>query len=391
MEHTKKRVVVLLAFIIAMGVFAFIVPITRHNLQLTRSVRIGNCGAPYHVEGKQILDAKGNTFVPYGVQLDGILLAQTNWRTDDARTHLTYDQLRAAHDFWHSNTVSLQVSSKAFFAQTPYDAEYLAVLDQTVTWAKQLGMNTLLVLQYEGYGNSAQVLPTQDTVAFWRVLAPHYKDTPTVFFDLFNEPNPTSITGGGDTESIWSLWQHGGTLAGNTYVGFQQLVDTVRSSGATNLVFVDGLATGEDIALLPIHTLTGNNIIYAIHPYLSTQHHTESDWESWFGDATTRGNVPIVADEWSEYQSDASECIPDAANIVPRFLTYLKAHAIGLIAYALYPAILIRGWDFHTPTAFDEPVYICHAVSAIDSRVQGSGQLLKAYFQQNSVQSSMCT
>lgn len=390
MKRINKKIFVLLGLLIALVAFIILSPMLRTS-QTARPLSSVGCGAPYHVDGKRILDAHGNTFVPYGVQLDGILFAQTNWRTDGALTYLTHDQLLAAHDFWHSNTVSLQIGSKALFAQAPYDAAYLAALDQTVAWATQLGMNTLLVLQYEGYGNSAQVLPTQDTSAAWRVLASHYKNNAAVFFDLFNEPNPTALSGGDDTESIWSLWQHGGTLAGNVYVGLQQLVDTVRGSGAANLVFVDGLATGEDIALLPAHLITGKNVVYAIHPYLSAQHRTESDWDTWFGNAAT-GNFPVVADEWSEYQSDANECFSDAPTIVPRFLAYLRRHEIGLLAYALFPGLLIRGWDFRNPTAFDEPTYTCRAtpLANFDSRAQGSGQLLKAYFVGNSVQASTC-
>src|SRR5260370_36944048 len=57
----------------------------------------------------------------------------------------------------------------------------------------------------------------------------------------------------------------------------QQIVDSIRNKVITNLIFVDGPATGEDISSVSQYPISGSNIIYAIHPYLSpTQHHTQS-------------------------------------------------------------------------------------------------------------------
>lgn len=338
----------------------------------------------YSVQGAKILDSGGVTFTPYGIQLEGILLAQTNWRTNGALTELTHDQVLAAHDFWHSNTVSLQLGSQNLLDQSPYDASYLATIDQAVTWTTQLNMNIILVLQYQGAGNSGQIMPTQDSVTFWNILAKHYASNSNVFFDVFNEPDASSLFNNNDSDQVWNFWQNGGTANGQTYVGFQQLVTTIRNTGAKNLIFADGLATGEDIRLLPHHTLSGCNIVYAVHPYLDdTQHHTPGDWDVWFGDTASLNRFPVVADEWSEYQSSRGECITDAATVVPQFLSYLKSHQIGLIGYALFPDTLIQGWNFRTPTTINPATYTC---IDINSGGQGAGQLVQQYLAQNSVQ-----
>src|SRR6202035_1293082 len=102
------------------------------------------------------------------------------------------------------------------------------------------------------------------------------------------------------------------------YVGMQQLIDTIRQHGFHNLLFIDGTAAGEDIQQLPQHTLTGSNLVYAIHPYLGKQQHgSPQAWDQWFGDAAVQGNVPVVADEWSLYQdqykfnASSDACFPD--------------------------------------------------------------------------------
>jgi hypothetical protein len=345
----------------------------------------------YHVSGRRILDKKGNVFIPLGVQLEGILMANTDWKTDGALAHLTYDQLRAARDFWHANTVSLQLGSRALFAHSPYDSTYLAAVDRAVSWSGQLGMNIIVVLQYEGFGNSFQLMPTQESVDFWAILARRYAHNPRVFFDVFNEPDPGVLLGTGDNDRAWTFWQDGGTVKGTVYVGFQRLVNTIRKDGAQNLIFADGLAAGEDLQLLPGHTLSGTNIVYAIHPYFdATQHHTPSDWDRWFGNAVARGNFPVVADEWAEYESGNGECITDAPTVVPQFLDYLKARTIGLVGYAFWPGTLIRGWSFRNPTVYARTTTTCPLKTPdpnFDPHAEGTGELLVQYFAANSTQS----
>src|SRR5438105_2944309 len=56
----------------------------------------------YHVAESQIMDSRGQVFVPYGVQLVGMYT--TSWRHDVSDAHLTLDQMVAARNFWHANT-----------------------------------------------------------------------------------------------------------------------------------------------------------------------------------------------------------------------------------------------------------------------------------------------
>lgn len=388
----RKRAIsttTLLHYTALFSLLALLLPVTMFNWQGIDSAQNASTApafASYHVAGKYILDAQGNIFIPYGVLIDGVLLAQPDWKTDGVLTHDTFDQMQAAHDFWHSNTVRLQIGSTALFAQTPYDASYLAKIDQDVQWATQLGMNIILSLQYEGHGNSGQKMPTQGTLHFWSVIAPHYANNPRVFFDIFNEPDIKDILGQVDTNAAWAFWQNGGTgIDGATYVGMQQVVNSIRRKGVKNLILVEGLAAGEDIMLLPEHTLTGSNIVYAIHPYLNdTNHHSPDDWDSWFGNAAANGNFPVVADEWGEYQSTNGQCINDAPTVVSQFLAYLKSHQIGLIAYGFVPGTLIRGWNFRAPTSYAHANTSCTIDTSIGpnlaANAEGAGQLIRQYF-----------
>lgn len=372
-------------FFYLLPLLLLVIAFQQQGIDSTRNTSAASPPVGYRVDGKHILDSHGNIFIPNGVLIDGILLAQPNWKTDGALTYDTFDQMQAAHAFWHANTVRLQIGSKALFAQSPYDSSYLAKIDQDVQWATQLGMNIIITLQYEGYANSGQKMPTQDSIHFWNVIAPHYANNQRVFFDMFNEPDITDMVGHTDNDAAWTFWQNGGTgIDGVTYVGMQQLVNTIRGDGVQNLILAEGLASGEDIMLLPKHTLTGSNIVYAIHPYFNaTNHHSPADWDHWFGNTATIGNFPIVADEWGEYQSAKGECITDAPTVVPQFLAYLNSHNIGLIAYGFWPGTLIRGWNFRDPTTYMQSTTICTVDTSIHPNLapnaEGAGQLIQLY------------
>ena len=149
----------------------------------------------YRVVGKNILDANGQPFVPYGVELPSLWVA--NWRHNRGmQQNLTELEQPALYEIarriWHANTLDLKIASANLFDQSPYDAAFLQVLGQIVARAHVRGMNIILVLQYES--TTRQPLPSQDSVNFWNVLAQYYRDAPWVWFDVFNEPrNPRGV------------------------------------------------------------------------------------------------------------------------------------------------------------------------------------------------------
>jgi hypothetical protein len=128
------------------------------------------------------------------------------------------------------------------------------------------------------------------------------------------------------------------------------------------------------------HLLRGANIVYATHPYFGGGRTTVAMWDKYFGNASKM--VPVVADEWGEYDLDPSkggECVTGAKSIVPQFLSYLMSNDIGVIGFSLWPGTLIRGWSFTTPTDFDQPSYTCRATQFpnLDPQAQGAGAMLR--------------
>ena len=75
-------------------------------------------------------------------------------------------------------------------------------------------------------------MPDENSLAFWKDLAPVYANHPAVLYDLYNEPHDVT----------WDIWLNGGTVTDKpggrrggepkTYraVGLQTLLDTVRAA-----------------------------------------------------------------------------------------------------------------------------------------------------------------
>jgi hypothetical protein len=89
--------------------------------------------------------------------------------------------------------------------------------------------------------NGQQPMPDADhAVTFWSQVATTFKGNPSVAFDLFNEPYPDSNR---DSAAAWNCWLNGGTCPGVRFqtAGMQTLVNTVRNTGATNVILLGGV------------------------------------------------------------------------------------------------------------------------------------------------------
>ncbi len=335
--------------------------------------RAAPCAAPdpdnavfSHVEGNHLLDTARRVLMPYGVTLYG--LARPHWQ--DA----TADQeslMKGAITEWCTNFIRLQVAPANLFDQLPYDRDYVHAIEAQVAYAASWNQNVILSAQTEwDQAGGGGPNPTPQTVRFWKVLAPLFKTDPRIWFDIFNEPR----LGAGSPSATWQVWQEGGVVNGITYVGMQQLVDAIRTSGAPNLIFAEGPDRGVSLAGLPGHQLTGANIAYAVH---SAAARTPAQWNLRFGDASA--TVPVLDDAWSQSAADKT-CSASAGTWVPQFLLYLRLHQIGLGVWGFQPGVLLTSTNTFAPTTIPAD-YACQpGAKEGDRNTQGAGQLVEQYF-----------
>jgi len=210
-----------------------------------------------------------------------------------------------------------------------------------VSYVKLLRQNNLAVildLHWNAAGNEQalgqQPMPDLDHApAFWSGVATTFKADPFVVFDLYNEPYTTD----------WHCWQQGSTGANVkpcrdvnfAVAGMQTLVNTVRATGAGNLILIGGLAYANNMfgwaQFKPNDP--GNNLAASFHIYPNNGCNNTGCLDS--SVAPVAEQYPVIAEEIGEM-----DC---ADQFITNMLPWFDSHHIGYLAWA---------WDTHDCAAF---------------------------------------
>jgi endoglucanase len=309
-----------------------------------------------HTQGIQVLDANNQP-----VHLYGVNIASLEWRTDG--DHVRESVNRAIQD-WKVNLIRLPLAQDRWFGkmkgQTDGGASYRAIVDNLVDICAVAHAYIDLDLHWSDCGKwvneggklGQHNMPDQNSVIFWRDLATRYKNFPNVIFGLYNEPHDVS----------WAAWRNGGTVTDvparwnsdqtrTTYdaVGMQKLYDTVRATGAQNVVTIGGLEWAYDLSgVLHGYAITGTNYVYETHPYPN-----KTDWDKCFG-AVSR-QYPIYIGEWGFGGRNSGGT--NGLAYAQRLMNYANQHHISMwTAWDFSPSAgptLIRNWNYK-PTVFGE-------------------------------------
>jgi hypothetical protein len=147
-----------------------------------------------------------------------------------------------SQQFWHESQARDVIGS------------YKQIVDAMIYYSIAQGMAVILDLHRltsTEQGNMAN----KASLDFWKDVASTYKSFGTVLLELFNEPY-------GITQDQW-LKGDGGNI-----VGYQQLYDAVRGTGANNLCIVGGLDWAYDLSFVNSNfCVKGTNVLYCSHPY----------------------------------------------------------------------------------------------------------------------------
>lgn len=264
---------------------------------------------------------------------------------------------------WDINTVRVPLNEDCWLGINGYPAaQYSAATYQQdiVDFVNLLNSNGLMVildLHWNAPGsqqsNAQQIMPDLDHApAFWTSVANTFKGNSSVIFDLYNEPHPNS----------WDCWKNGSTAAsaspcnevGFAVAGMQMLVNTVRATGATNVLILGGLAWSNDLSqwLQNEPTDPDNNLAASFHLYNFNACSNTSCWDSQV--APVAAQVPVVTGEMGE-----NDC---ASSFINTAMSWLDQHNIGYLGWAWdtydcssFPS-LITNYD-GTPTAFGQGLH----------------------------------
>ncbi|MDQ6659697.1 MAG: glycoside hydrolase family 5 protein [Chloroflexota bacterium] len=320
-----------------------------HTFPLT-SFRLRGIDGPYHTEGNKILGADNVPYLFHGVARDDL---EYFCKGDG---HYTAKELaymgpgtNTAHEtYWGGNVVRLPLSENFWLYGHPSDncssQQYRSFVKQTIDTLTTLNLNVIINLEWTNAGGQAVgsgtqlAMPDADSILFWTQVASIYANSPNVLFEIFNEPHIYN----------WNCWVNGCPIMNDqgtdrqrySYqgIGMQKLVDTVRSTGANNIILVGGLSWGYDLKQLDTYHLNGTNLVYDTHPY-NYSGKQPFNWEADFGSISDR--YALFSAEFGSYKCEAG--------YVSQLIDYLDAHNISWVGWAwvlsdhnpcIYPVVI---------------------------------------------------
>jgi endoglucanase len=301
----------------------------------------GSSTVSYTVSGNSILNASGQKVLLHGVDRPSLEWSCSGYTVTGQNTGIPSSDFNMMHTSWNANAVRIPLDQDRWLTNAAqYCNTYQATVEAAVNEALATGMIVILDLHWSDQGNLAttasgqQCMPDQNSVTFWQQIATLYKNNPNVWFELYNEPYPPGST----QAAQWNTWQNGGSVTCTSNVGnntgtwnapgMQTLINTVRATGATNIVIAGGLSYSSILANVP--ALTGGNVAYAVHPYINTSDPdgaTDGSWTNNFGNQAAK--APVIATEFGDMT--CGNATYDNA-----ILNYFHANNMGYTAWAWY-------------------------------------------------------
>lgn len=303
------------------------------------------------VKGNRIFDQTGRE-----IWLQGVNIPSLEWWHEG--DHLR-ESFAAALQDWNVTVIRFAVKTRFWFGRDPEQkrrgvgaTEYCALVDEMIDYATKRGCYIVLDLhEYRA--------PTQEHAEFWKDASKRYANHPGVLFDMINEPYDIS----------WDEWRNGGSLAGekregtvaetsegknlNASIGMQKLLETIRTTGAKNIVIAGGLDWSYDLTGVAdgfaLEEKGGNGIMYATHIYP-----WKSDWN---------GKILAVAEKHPVFVGEVGcqnkpmeyeKVLVDPYQWAPDMFAFIQKHKLHWSAWSFHTGAspcVISDWNF-TPTPY---------------------------------------
>lgn len=288
-------------------------------------------GAPtVKVSGNHLVDGSGKTMRLLGINRDGTEYAcGEGWGIfDGPNTAASVNAMLK----WDINSVRLPLSEACWLGlpgiKPQYSgATYRNAIKKYVTLLHQHGLVVILDLHIATPHSSTEIneQPVGDaahSIDFWKSVATTFKNDHSVLFDLLNEPHDTS----------WSCWLNGCSSVGYDGVGYQQLVDAVRSTGATQPLMIGAMQYDSDFSEWdkyapkdPDHQIVASFHTYGDYPCTASCFKTV---------AHVAGELPMVTGEFG-----SKDC---TAAYADKYMKWADAHGISYLAWTWNEG---PGWD----------------------------------------------
>ena len=312
-----------------------------------------------HVSGNKLVDASGNTMVMHGVDRSGGEYVCVQGK--GILGGLTDQASVKAMKSWGINAVRLPLNEACWNGESYVNPafagnNYRDAIKAYVDLLNSNGIYVILDLQWtdgwdsESVGcDSAEAMcqkPMPDAaeaVPFWSSVAETFKGNDAVIFDLFNEPYPNAVLPTED--AAWQCWLKGGSSCSPAIpyavAGMQTLVDTIRATGADNVIIAGGLQYADDLTewLKYEPKDPDHNLAASWHSYNFNRCNNLQCWQSQVGSVIA--SVPVIVGEIGE-----TDCADD---YIDPLMAYLDSKGASYLAWS---------WDINIDCADGLPLII---------------------------------
>ena len=288
------------------------------------------------VVGNHLVTGAGDAVQLRGVNRPGPEYAAVEgWGIFDGPTN---DDLSiAAMKSWNINSVRVPLNEDSWLGinvSNAYSgAPYRAAVVDYVNRLNANGIIAIVNLHFSAPGSSVPddqnpMADEDHSPAFWKSVASTFAGNHSVIFDIFNEPYPDNNQ---DTTAAWTCVRDGGTCPGVSYptAGMQELVDVIRSTGATQPLMIAGPEYAGDLDKWmqyepsdPLQQLVASVHIYGLP--LDSPYRLSSTWDAFITPLTAQ--VPVVIGEFGDTNCTSAFSVP--------LMTWADAHGIGYTAWA---------------------------------------------------------
>jgi endoglucanase len=287
------------------------------------------------VDGNRFVDEDGNTVI-----FRGVSFSDPDKLEKEGQWNRRYFQ--AAKD-WNCNVVRFPVHPRAWRERG--QEAYLALLDQGIQWAGELGM--YVIIDWHSIGNLYTELfqhpmyntSRTETYRFWKAIAERYVDNPVVaFYEVFNEPT-----------------HYHGTLGRMSWEQYKEIIEEIvyiiyaHDTGVIPLV--GGFDWAYELTHIKESPIDFPGIAYVSHPYPQKREQPwEEKWEADFGFAAD--TYPLFVTEFGFMSEDGPGAhIPVIGDETygEAIIDYFNRKGISWTAWVFDPVWspqLINNWDF---------------------------------------------
>jgi hypothetical protein len=287
------------------------------------STGAGAAALSIHVDGNHLLDGTGDRIRLLGVNFSGAEYAC-------AQGYGIFDAPHGAGAIaamvkWRINAVRIPLNEDCWLGingvKTRYSgSRYRNAIAGFVARLHSSGLYAILELHWNAPGTQRALgqkvmADHSHSPAFWHAVATRFRGDRAVLFDLYNEPHDIS----------WRCWRDGCRVNGWRTAGMQELVDAVRSAGATQPVLLGGLGWANHLGgWLQFHPHDPEHqLVASLHLYNFTECVARDCWGRTVGRVAQR--VPVVTGEVGE-----ADC---AHRFIDRYMAWADALGISYLGW----------------------------------------------------------